>query len=564
MREMLTDQSFESFRAYSLDSIARLDEALIVADDIRRDRLPKQAFEPVLSELAWSLATDPVAKDVASPEISSFRELLKGDQATTDETARHLTLLRKKIGKYYKTSCETKILMLIDNHKQRIDLRNSTGFYCSHLLNIGHSKTYLLRKVEEIFFTSPMRNVGRRTLEKFFGFFDTSPKTFFVYTVVDAAFGRYLTKLELEVYPNAARLRKGLDRGVAQHLPIQRTHAYLFSRVDAYDQDAAVAAVEHTLTSVRALAFLVPHGMEFTSQASMYAVKGRSRAGVILSGHALPLQRSLVAPSANRKTFKSLTSYSGRVLSHFDSRSTERIISSLNTSALARTSQNIENQLISLWSAIEVLLTEPPAGVVRIVHYTKLLLPCICLRYIRRQAIAIFNEMLIVYRKRFARIVNSEPNFSDQHTKFAAILLLSSNSPLRDQLVGLCSENPLALHRLWKLQRDFSSPQPLKVALEEHERRVGWQLHRIYRARNSLVHSGTKPSYLDSLVLNLDEYYRACLGTLVNRASREEDDSDIDQLTAEIGIEYKIYMTSMGNLRREVELSPEIFIRAIM
>jgi len=41
----------------------------IVADDIRRDRLPKQAFEPVLGELAWSLASDPVAKDVASLEI---------------------------------------------------------------------------------------------------------------------------------------------------------------------------------------------------------------------------------------------------------------------------------------------------------------------------------------------------------------------------------------------------------------------------------------------------------------------------------------------------------------
>jgi hypothetical protein len=210
-------------------------------------------------------------------------------------------------------------------------------------------------------------------------------------------------------------------------------------------------------------------------------------------------------------------------------------------------------------------LTEPPRGIVRIVHYTKLLLPCICLRYIRRQVVSVFNEMLIVYRRRSALIVKGEPNVSgsDQHTKFAAILFLPSNAPLRNELIGLCSENPLALHRLWKLQKDFSSPQSLKVALEEHERRVGWQLHRIYRARNSLVHSGTKPTYLDSLVLNLDEYYRACLGTLVNRASREEHESDVDQLIAEIGIEYKIYMTSMENLRREPELSRETFIRAV-
>jgi hypothetical protein len=77
MREMLTDRTFESFRAYSLDSIARLDEAISVGEDIQRGRLPNPAIEPVYAELAWSLGRDPIAKEVAGAEISLFTELAK-------------------------------------------------------------------------------------------------------------------------------------------------------------------------------------------------------------------------------------------------------------------------------------------------------------------------------------------------------------------------------------------------------------------------------------------------------------------------------------------------------
>jgi len=103
----------------------------------------------------------------------------------------------------------------------------------------------------------------------------------------------------------------------------------------------------------------------------------------------------------------------------------------------------------------------------------------------------------------------------------------------------------------------------MKDALAGHEERVTWQLHRIYRARNNLVHAGRRPSFLDSLVLNLEEYYLACFGTLINRASRQEEEADIDQLIAEIGIKYSIYSRYLGGLRKEQALSKEAFLRAV-
>ncbi|HEV2548911.1 MAG TPA: hypothetical protein VGU20_16335 [Stellaceae bacterium] len=189
---MLTDQSFESFRAYSLDTIARLDEAISVADDVRVGRLPRQALEPVQAELAWSLSKDPMARDIASADIDLFGELIRDSRSAIDDTVRHVTLLKKRLGQRYRALCEEKIFGLFADEKSRIELRHATGFYCSHLINVGYSKSYLLRCVEETFFSNPIRGIGKRNLAKFFRRFDGAVKDFLVYAAVGEDFGRYL------------------------------------------------------------------------------------------------------------------------------------------------------------------------------------------------------------------------------------------------------------------------------------------------------------------------------------------------------------------------------------
>jgi len=147
---------------------------------------------------------------------------------------------------------------------------------------------------------------------------------------------------------------------------------------------------------------------------------------------------------------------------------------------------------------VEVLLSEPPINTARIVHYTKMLVPLVCLRHVRSQTNAVFDELVLAYRQQFGRIVSREAQFPnlDPYTKFAAILYLEENEALRRELCNLCSDNPLSLHRLWHLHRDYSAPSSMKSAIEGHEKRIGWQIHRIYRARNNIVHAGRVPSFL--------------------------------------------------------------------
>jgi hypothetical protein len=50
LSEMLTPTTFESFRVFSLDTNARLREALQFADDVRRGRIPQAALKPVIED----------------------------------------------------------------------------------------------------------------------------------------------------------------------------------------------------------------------------------------------------------------------------------------------------------------------------------------------------------------------------------------------------------------------------------------------------------------------------------------------------------------------------------
>src|SRR4051812_21641753 len=68
MKAFLDLEAFEGFRAYSLDTLARLNEAIALGEDVLLKRVPSTVLTVVFKELVWSLAADDVAKEIAPRE----------------------------------------------------------------------------------------------------------------------------------------------------------------------------------------------------------------------------------------------------------------------------------------------------------------------------------------------------------------------------------------------------------------------------------------------------------------------------------------------------------------
>ncbi|WP_217709917.1 TM1812 family CRISPR-associated protein [Paraburkholderia youngii] len=491
MREMLTATTFESFRVYSLDTIARLREALILLEDVKRGRVPSIALTPVVEELRWSFSKDTAAKEFASDEISSLEKLTRDKKSFSVEAFEsHIKLIQKLISDRYKEKLENLILSIFNDSKQRIELRKLAGFYCSHIVNLGYARRYILGLVEEFFFENEIHRIGRATLGRFFREFDGKKRRFIVHAAVTHDLGAYLGDLDYHV-----RSIDNLTEEQSASLLSNPNHQNIPEAIEViteqFDPHGAMNFVYQNLSSQRAIAYLDPRGMHCEWGDTMHVTLSRAQSGVRITRGDFLFSAPAASTAQSGNRLKSIRNYAKFISSSFDSSSTERLISSINTAAIARNSVNPENQLISFWSAIEVLLSDPQDES-RITHYEKLIVPCIALRHARRQIIAVYEGLLVSYRSRFKKLISNAvtEEAGNQAKAFARMMFLPEYEELRNSLCSMLERNPLALHRVWKLNNDYKSPKDVFRSISDHENRLQWQIHRIYRARNQLVHSG--------------------------------------------------------------------------
>lgn len=554
MSEMLQPTTFESFRVFSLDTIARLTEALQIAEDVRDQRVPKAVLFPICEELEWSFDKDTALMALAQPAVTSLKNIIKDKNNLQLETfSAHIRLILRLSDDPYKSKLEYILLSVISDTNNRIELRKTTGFWCSHIINLGYSRRHILSSVNDYFFSSDIKRIGAQTLSRFFREFDGRRRKFIVHAAVSKDMGSYLRGLGF-VIRDMSSLSPDQVQSLSKNNNANNITSALEIRAEAYDPFGAMDYCYQTLSAQRAIGYLDPFGMHSEWGDTMHVARHRANAGVaITKGDFLTSRPRRATPSGLR--FRSISNYARSIITNFNTPSTERLLSSIRTAALARTSLNPENQLISLWSAIEVLLSEP-RETSRIVHYASLITPCITLRHTRRQVISIYDELLVVYRSKFNRVIEKVPGYPNLHGQraFAHMMFLPQHANLRTDLCNVLTDNPLALHRIWKLHNDYLDIKSSHRTLCDHFDRVRWQIHRVYRARNQLVHSGRMPSYLESVILNLAEYYRSSISTIVNRAKLEKHQSDIDQTVAEIGIQYEI-MRSHFEKRQNAHLS---------
>ena len=136
-----------------------------------------------------------------------------------------------------------------------------------------------------------------------------------------------------------------------------------------------------------------------------------------------------------------------------------------------------------------------------------------------------------------------------------ASLIIGTNSH-QVELCSLVSESPLLLQRLKLLQNIFSDPGQAISKIERHEQRVRWQLHRIYRQRNEIVHSGRVSSMNSGIIDNAQSYYYSTI-RLLERILRERRLSDAEIAIELVGLLYENRMSQLRELRDAKKMEKE-------
>lgn len=559
MREMLSTASFESFRVHSLDTTARLQEALTVVDDVQAQRLPPAALDPVLAELIWSLRRDPVAIDLAEKDILLFEEISKPNKRDLRLVSDAVTILHEKIENKYAEHIQNKIIYLFGAREKK-DFRAAVAAYCCLLINSGYSKQFLNDLVQKKFFSNDLAKAGPGSIKTLFSQLARAPKKFRIAIAVDPTCSDFVGRLSGYEIIEFNRLPRHIALAFKDQSTFRSDHRYIVVSASGLDPVTAALKVEQYLTTMRSMTFLGRRSFVVDWSAVKYVTGLRSETGQFVTSDAIQFQTPVI-PTPSR--IKSIAKQTRQLSEKFDQASTERLFSSINTSALARATTSPENQLISLWSAVEILLSDPPPNTARISHYSNFLVPCICIKYVRRYIVAVCDGLVVSYRRQLKTILDSMPSDLgiDVYTRFTHLIFDERFEVQRAKLMAMCVGNPLARHRIWKLQQDFGTAKSISKSLHSHQNRVTWQVSRIYRARNGLVHAGRMPSYIDSIVMNAFEYYQSAIASILLFSSRR-DVSNVDRVVGEIFLKYEIYKKEVSSISEDLvppALYPQIY-----
>ena len=196
-----------------------------------------------------------------------------------------------------------------------------------------------------------------------------------------------------------------------------------------------------------------------------------------------------------------------------------RVLNALELHSLAHGSTAPRVQLVNLWSAAECLAGDDKAETV-IRRVCAVFTPIIVWRRVEK-IIRYVSICLREFRDHGATeglgpgFPNSTDQFVDAWETMLAVCKPAGHSHIC-QLLRYAHEHPLLCFRVYTLWQEFHEPGDLAKKLMESHQRVGWQLNRIYRARNLVVHDGIEPATLGFLLDNLQYYFSITISRILH------------------------------------------------
>jgi hypothetical protein len=192
-----------------------------------------------------------------------------------------------------------------------------------------------------------------------------------------------------------------------------------------------------------------------------------------------------------------------------------QILNALELHSLAHGSAAARVRLVNLWSAVECLLGSQADGSI-IERVVALLAPIIVCRrvekIVRYLAISIHRyrteyKFSLPYAFGFA---NCDPHMVTSEDLLHT-LSKPDGHPNLQSLAAYSNQHVLLRYQLFRAWEALSTPAELRHQLSASERRVRWQLFRIYRARNLVIHHGIDVLHATSLLDTLHYYFSVVL-----------------------------------------------------
>ncbi|WP_312917503.1 hypothetical protein [Stenotrophomonas sp.] len=223
-----------------------------------------------------------------------------------------------------------------------------------------------------------------------------------------------------------------------------------------------------------------------------------------------------------------------------------KFLRSAQLHSMALRSDAEENQILNLWISLESLIPSETKSddASNIEHIVGSIVPFLNIEYVERLLYNLGRDLLRWNQTATKRALRSVPG-QKLTEKLVKLLVIDQFDNERIALEGEFKNFHLLRDRFAHLRGVLSSPDRVIEALDAHRLRLEWQMRRIYRARNIIVHSGQAPPYTRALIEHAHDYLDSVLSTLVKLASRPKTVNSVAQGFKHVELKYANYYKSL-------------------
>jgi hypothetical protein len=531
--DMVWDGTRDSYRAPSLNTYHRCHEILRTMEEIRDSALREGILSPMFDELILLGASDPTVKrhfDSNWQELAfSFEK--GGLQNKTFAVMRFL----RRIDTAYLKRCRDEIQRIVDlgECKEKDRLERLAGDFCSYLLNVGHSSAQIKYVVNTRFFSRELEFPAKREVQDFFAEFPCRTNLFDVYSFTSSDLAQFLEGNSSQVV--TGKVPPPVAGRYAAFIESAREFQIVVSRgVEAFDPSDARLRTEAAMALTRAIAYTARPHLTLGWKPESIVCSQDNVSGIFLGERPAPLRRryrssdsfSVQAIELRRKTI---------FAESFTGADRNRMQNAIIGYSNAFHSESLATQLITVWSSLEGLLP-PVEGENHIEQMTSAALDCQTAMYLKNAYQWAFTTHSALDQRKFFEIIDGVPEYKNRLAKFVAALSFEEYRGVSDDLGAFAAVSPLTTQRGYRLHAAASKISDLWKLVENHRQKVAWQIRRIYRERNRIVHRASPSANSETLLLNLNEYFLVCLDALFGALSSSDGKASLDEIFNGIAI----------------------------
>ena len=544
LEELLFNFSLDTYKPSALNSSLLCSEALDVIEEIDNGNIKKPNLNHVLKELCESLSRDDVTKSLLTLELSQINSVLLDPKKSISDKKVVVELVQRQIYlKKYKERNEELLTEIIVGEKNFSQIRSLARSFATTLLNLGYGSDWLYKITLDFFYYDKNRIADNSAIKDFLEFFDGEPFEYMVILKGCNLFEKISNsceKFKVQILGSLSELE--IDTSDHDFTVGSQEVLIQVNNIKARDIHSAKAKADSKLELINTLFSLFHHKKAPDFQHDCLVINvtngevNRSRKALNVMHKCVDLK----PPEAARKMNAFISDFSLEKISF------QKFTRSAELHALALNSDSIENQMINLWIALESIIpTNKDDDLSTIEGIVENTLPFLNVIYYQRLVSRLAKDLLNWKRKLFISLI--KPIEADGVTqKLIKLIALPEYEQQRNQLRAEFKDFHLISDRFEYFCYVFSSPEALLKGLESHSKRVEWQIRRIYRARNIIVHSGKTPSYTSILVENIHDYLDVIMGSLIQLATKPKTIMSIDQGFKYLSLTHDSYKKDLG------------------